>query len=61
MNQDKYIFSQILDLLPRYESDKCVEKYSGNKRIKKVNATLVMIKLHVKNNNNNNNSPADGV
>jgi len=34
MNQDKYIFSQILDLLPRYEFDKCVEKYSGNKRIK---------------------------
>ena len=34
MNQDKYIFSQIADLLPRWAFDTCVEKYSGNKRIK---------------------------
>lgn len=34
MNQDKYIFSQIADLLPRWAFDACVKKYSGNKRIK---------------------------
>ena len=34
MNQDKYIFSQIVDLLPRHDLNKCIEKYSGNKRIK---------------------------
>lgn len=34
MFQDKYIFSQIVDLLPRHELNKCIERYSGNKRIK---------------------------
>lgn len=34
MFQDKYIFSQIVDLLPRHELNKCIEKYFGNKRIK---------------------------
>lgn len=34
MNHDRYIFSQIADLLPRWAFDACVEKYSGNKRIK---------------------------
>lgn len=34
MNQDKYIFSQIVDLISDYELNKCIEKYSGNKRIK---------------------------
>ena len=34
MNQDKYIFSQIVDLLPRWTFDACVKKYFGNKRIK---------------------------
>ena len=31
MNQDRYIFSQIADLLPRHEFDKCIERYNGNK------------------------------
>ncbi len=31
MNKDRYVFSQIVDLLPRYEFDKCVERYNGNK------------------------------
>lgn len=31
MNQNRYIFSQIADLLPRHEFDKCVKKYNGNK------------------------------
>lgn len=34
MNQDRYIFSQIADLLPRRAFDTCVMRYSGNKRIK---------------------------
>lgn len=34
MNQDRYILSQIADLLPRHELNKCIEKYAGNKRIK---------------------------
>jgi len=34
MNQEKYIFSQIVDFISDYELNKCIEKYSGNKRIK---------------------------
>lgn len=31
MNQDRYVFSQIVDFISDYELDKCVQKYSGNK------------------------------
>lgn len=31
MNKDRYIFSQIADLLPRHEFDRCVKRYNGNK------------------------------
>lgn len=34
MNKDRYIFSQVIDFLPRYEFDKCVIRYQGNKRIR---------------------------
>lgn len=34
MNKDRYIFSQIIDFIPRYEFDKCVSRYQGNKRIR---------------------------
>lgn len=34
MNQDRYIFSQIVDFVSDYELNKCIEKYSGNKRVK---------------------------
>lgn len=33
MNKDKYIFSQIVDFVSQYEFDKCVMRYSGNKKI----------------------------
>ena len=33
MNQNKYIFSQIVDLLPRHEFNKCVNRYNGNKNV----------------------------
>jgi len=34
MFQGKYVFSQLISLLPKYEFDKCVEKYNGNYRAK---------------------------
>jgi len=34
MNQGKYIFSQIVEFLPRYEFDKLVGKYSGQKGVR---------------------------
>ena len=33
MYNDKYIFSQIVDLLPRRAFDTCVERYGGNKNV----------------------------
>jgi hypothetical protein len=33
MNRERTIFSQILDFLPKYEFDKCVERYQGNHKI----------------------------
>jgi hypothetical protein len=37
MNQGKYVFAQLFDLVSRYEFDKSVEKYNGNHRIKRFN------------------------
>lgn len=34
MNQGKYVFSQLLDLVSRYEFDQCVNRYNGNFRVK---------------------------
>ena len=34
MYQDRYIFSQITDFISNYELNKCITKYSGNKRTK---------------------------
>ena len=33
MNDGRFIFSQVIDFMPRYEFDKCVERYNGNYRI----------------------------
>lgn len=35
MNQGKYVFAQLFDLISRYDFDKGVEKYKGNYRIKR--------------------------
>jgi hypothetical protein len=35
MNEGRTIFSQILDWLPRYEFEKCVQRYPGNHRLRK--------------------------
>jgi hypothetical protein len=34
MNQGQYVFTQVMRNFPRYEFDKCVNRYSGNKRVK---------------------------
>lgn len=34
MNKGKYVFSQLFDILPRYEFDKCVARYKGDYRVK---------------------------
>jgi hypothetical protein len=34
VHKDRIIFSQIMDFLPRYELDKCVRRYRGNRRVR---------------------------
>ena len=34
MLNDRYIFSQLMDFLPRHEFDRCVARYQGNRRIR---------------------------
>jgi hypothetical protein len=34
MNSDPTIFTQLMDFLPRYEFKKCVERYTGNYKVK---------------------------
>jgi len=34
MNKGQTVFSQIMDIVPRYEFNKCVERYKGNHRFK---------------------------
>jgi hypothetical protein len=36
MHPGRIVFSQILDFLPRYEFNKCVQRYQGNYRIRKL-------------------------
>ena len=36
MFEGRYIFSQIVDFVPRRSFDACVEKYKGNSRIKRL-------------------------
>ena len=31
MNQGKTVFAQIMSLIPRYEFNKCVKRYNGNR------------------------------
>jgi hypothetical protein len=33
MNKGKYVFAQLVELLPRYEFEKCVERFNGNFRV----------------------------
>jgi IS4 transposase len=34
MLNDRYVFSQLMDFLPKHEFDKCVSRYQGNRRIR---------------------------
>ena len=45
MNSGKYVFSQILEFVNRYEFDKCVERYSGNYRVRNLNCWNQFIQL----------------
>ena len=45
MNSGKYIFSQILEFVNRYEFDKCLERYSGNYRTRNLNCWNQFIQL----------------
>ena len=33
MNEGRAVFAQLLDCLPKYEFDKCVARYHGNRRV----------------------------
>lgn len=35
MNSERTLFSQIMDFVPRYEFNKCVQRYNGNYKIKR--------------------------
>lgn len=34
MNQGKYVLSQLMEFVPRYEFSKCVARYRGNKKVR---------------------------
>ena len=34
MLNDRYVFSQLMDSLPRHEFDRCVARHHGNRRIR---------------------------
>src|SRR6266513_4330095 len=36
MNEGRTVFSQLLDCLPKYEFDKCVQRYRGNFRVRRL-------------------------
>jgi hypothetical protein len=38
MNEDRTVFAQLLDFLPKYEFDQCVARYHGNRRVRKLPA-----------------------
>ncbi|MFS4416363.1 IS4 family transposase [Maribacter sp. 2307ULW6-5] len=35
MNHGRYVFTQLMDLVPRYEFNKCTNRYKGNSRVRK--------------------------
>lgn len=45
MNTGKYVFSQILELVNRYEFEKIVKKYNGNYRVRELNCWNQFIQL----------------
>lgn len=45
MNQGKYVFSQLISLLPKYEFDKCVERYKGNYKVKELTCWIQFLSM----------------
>lgn len=45
MNRGKYVFSQILELVNKYEFEKIVKKYNGNYRVRELNCWNQFIQL----------------
>lgn len=45
MNTGKYVFSQILELVNKYEFEKIVKKYNGNYRVRELNCWNQFIQL----------------
>lgn len=45
MNTGKYVFSQVLDYVSRYEFDKYVSQYNGNHRVRELNCWNQFIQL----------------
>ncbi|MGK0365904.1 MAG: hypothetical protein ACI85O_002974 [Saprospiraceae bacterium] len=46
MYQGKYVFVQLMELVSRYEFDKCVSRYQGNKTIQTIMPILSPSKKH---------------
>lgn len=38
MNQGKYVFSQVIEFIPRYQFDKLVRQYKGDRHVKSLNS-----------------------
>ncbi|MEA4868679.1 MAG: DUF4372 domain-containing protein [Rikenellaceae bacterium] len=34
MNKGKTVFAQLMNMMPEYEFDKCVDRYGGNYRVR---------------------------
>jgi hypothetical protein len=45
MNSGKYVFSQVLDLVNKYEFAKCVKRYVGNYRVRELNCWNQFVQL----------------
>lgn len=45
MNSGKYVFSQLLDFIPRYEFSKCVKRYGGDYRVRELSCWNQFLQL----------------
>lgn len=45
MNSGKYVFAQILQVINKYEFDKCVTRYKGNYRVRELNCWNQFVQL----------------
>jgi hypothetical protein len=45
MNNGKYVFSQLLDFVDKYEFEKCVRRYKGNYRVRELNCWNQFVQL----------------